>query len=175
VAAFAQITKAIRAPGRTLLLEPWVFADEFEKKPDSAVCVGLRLMSESDKTKARAESERIAYEYHPNGGEIWIDAFEQALVRQIAALCICDPNNVAKPSSILPYAEEQVRFALTSRGAEHIFEAHRRYETEVSGIEFQADAEDASELADLLKATDVESLTPAKRRLIRYTLEQLSV
>lgn len=172
--SFSQLVKKRRPPARALLLEPWVFADEWDRKPSEPVCVGLRLMSESDKGKARAEAERIALEYHPNGGENLGDAYVSALIRQVAALAICDPNDVTKPSEILPLAEEQVRFALTSRGAEHIFEAYRRYEVETSAIETLADKDDVTELVATLGKLDVEALQPSDRRLISYLLDRLS-
>lgn len=148
-----------------------MFADEWPDKPKESVCVGLRLMSEADKTKARAEAERLADELHPRRGGNWVDAFNDALIRQVVALGVCDPNDVAKPTELLPYAEEQVRTALTSRGAQHIFAAFDRYETEVSPLEPEATAEDFSELSVLLQERDPEQFTAPERRLIAHVLE----
>jgi hypothetical protein len=174
MAAFSKLTKAVRAPGRTLLLEPWVFADEWDKRPSDAVCVGLRIMSEADKGKAQAEAERAAYEFHPDGGPAWVPAFESALARQVVALGICDPNDVMKPSSVLPYAEEQVRFALSTRGVEYIFEQHRRYEVEISAIEPMATDEDVEQLIELLQAGGVERFSAALRRSLYNVLERVA-
>lgn len=173
MAAFAQVVKAIRAPGRTLLLEPWVFADEWDGKPKDAVCVGLRLMSETSKTVARGEAEKLADEFHPRGGPNWIDAFNDALIRYVVALGICDPNDVSKPSTLLPYAEDQVRTALTSKGARLIFDALDQYEIETSEIEAMATDETIDELVSLLQQTKTEQLPPSLRRLLNHVCGKL--
>jgi hypothetical protein len=172
MSTFSQLTAKTRAPARTLVLEPWVFADEWEGKPGEPVCVGLRLMSEADKGKARAEAEKHAHEMHPNGGPNWTDAFNDCLIRQVAALGLCDPNDVSKPCEILRYAEEQVRFAITSRGARSIFDAHERYEIESSPLEAEATDEELTELAELLDEQP-EALRGNERRLLRHVLEVL--
>ena len=173
--AFAKVVKAVRAPGRTLVLEPWVFADEWEDKPKAAVCVcvGLRLMSEVDKLKARVEAERLADELHPGRGEYWVDACNDAIMRQVVALGICDPNDVTKPAPVLPYAEEKVRYALTSRGVRFIFEAIDRYELESSPIGTEATGAVLADLAALLPTVKVEELRPGLRRLIHHVFEEL--
>lgn len=172
MATFAQITKKPRPPGRTVVLDTWVFADEWDGKPREPVCVGLRLMSEGDKSKARAEAERLADELHPKRGANWVDAFNDCLIRQVAALGICDPNEVTKPSDILPLAEEQVRFALTSRGARFIFDEHDRYEVEVSPLYEPLTDEELAECARLLEACG-PMLDQPKRKLLRGVLEAL--
>lgn len=172
MSTFREISKEARPPGRTLVLEPWVWADEWEGRPSEAVCVGLRLMSEGDKSKGRAEAERLAFELHPNGGANWLDAFNDCLMRQVSALGICSPNDVKRPSEILPYAEEQVRFALNSRGAEFIFEAHRRYEIEASPLEPPVTDDEIDELCGRLGDENVQ-LTHEARKLLRYVLDEL--
>lgn len=174
MANFAQLTSEPRAPGKTILLEPWVFADEWASRPKETICVGLRLVSEADKNKARAEAEKIASEYHPNGGDPWVEAYEGALIRQVVAHGICDPNDVSKPCHLLRYAEEEVRIALSTPGAEHVFEQHRRYEVETSAIEPLADNDDAAELAALLTSTDIEKASAGLRRSIHNVLTRLA-
>src|SRR5688500_17759690 len=102
---FSQVTKKTRAPGRTIILEQWVFADEWAEKPREPVCVGLRLMADGDKSKARAAAEKFADELHPKRGPNWLDAFNDCLVRQVSALALCDPNDVTRPAALFPMAE----------------------------------------------------------------------
>lgn len=166
------ITSKARPPGRTLVLEPWVFADEWPKKPKEAVCVGLRMMSEADKSKARAEADRVAWELHPNGGPNWIDAFNDCLMRQVAALGICDPNNVTKATEVLPFAEDEVRTALTSKGAEFIFFSIDVFEVESSAIEPEIDEEEIDEFVDLLTSS-ADRLTPQHRKLLHHVFEAI--
>ncbi len=172
--SFTQIAAKRRAPGKTIVLPLAVFADEWDRRPDAPVCVGLRQMSEGDKTKARGEAERLADEVHPRGGEGWVDCYNDALMRQVAALGICDPNDVKRPSEVLPFAEEEVRFALTGFGARFIFEELQRYEIEVSPLESEATDEEIARLIVLLE-DHAHALTGPHRRLLRAILEELDL
>jgi len=175
MSAFSEVSSRVRLPGRTLVLEPWMFADDWERKPTEAFCVGLRLMSEQDKTKARGEAERLALDAHPHGGPNALDCFNDALLRQVVALGICDPNDVASPCSLLPMAEDQVREALTTRGARFIYDAIHRYEVEVSPLVQEATDDDLLELCDIIQSGEIESArsAPLARRFLRYALEEL--
>lgn len=170
---FGEAAEASRVPGRTLLLEPWVFEDEWDRKPATTVCVGLRLIADKEKSKARFTAEELADQLHPqrdNGN--WVDAYNDALMRQISALVICDPNDVRKPSELMPMAELTVSDALTSRGAREIFEAFNDYEWDSSEISDQADADTLERLRALLGVADVASLSLyERRRLARLTSE----
>lgn len=172
--SFTQLAAKRRAPGKTIVLPLAVFADKWDRCPDSPVCVGLRQMSEGDKTKARGEAERLADEVHPRGGPDWVDCYNDALMRQVAALGICDPNDVKRPSDLLPFAEEEVRFALTSFGARFIFEELQRYEIEVSPLESEATDEELARLVMLLEG-HAHALTGPHRRLLRAILEELDL
>jgi hypothetical protein len=174
MSTFKQIAEQTRPPGKTLMLEPWVFADEWNGKPRDAVCVGLRIMPEGEKSKVRAEAERLADELHPDRGPNWVDAFNDCLTRQYGALGICSPNDVTRPSEILPLAEDQVRFALTTRGSQFIFEALQRYEIEASPIGLEADADDCVQVAVILQDADPSTLSGYSRRLIYALLEELT-
>lgn len=171
---FKQVVEKRRAPGKTIILPLSVFADEWSGKPSAPVCVGLRQMSEGDKTKARGEAERLADEVHKRGGDGWVDCYNDALMRQVAALGICDPNDVNKASEILPFAEEEVRFALTSHGARYIFEELQRYEVEVSPLEREATDEELEHLGRLIR-DHASAIAPTHRRLLRAILEEISL
>jgi hypothetical protein len=172
-----------RAPGRTLLLEPWVFADEWPNKPPEAICVGLRLLADTDKTKARFTAEEMANETHPLGKSSglsvwlanWTECFNDCLIRQVSALAICDPNDVSKPHELFPYAEAQVMEAFTSRGALFVFESLDRYEVEVSPIGELADHSELTRLAALLPHVEPGQLAPGLRRLISHVVEELDL
>jgi len=164
-------------PGRTLLLPPSVFADDWKKKPASPVCVGLRLMSDDDRTRCRAEAERIALEFHPKGGPNWIDCFNDALVRQCVALGMCDPNDVHKFSDLMELPEEEVVIAFTSSGAGFVFDAIEQYEAESSPITPEASDEDIAEFIGLVQEGSLDILSPEEhrraRRLIASMLTEL--
>lgn len=170
---FQRLIKKVRAPGRTLVLDPWVFADDWESKPDASVCVGLRLASQVDKDVIRADAEKRADELHPRRGDNWVEAYNDTLIRQVVALGICDPNDVEKPCSLLRHAQDMVGHALTSRGARSVFEAIDRYEVESSPIGVAASKDDVERLCGLLGKAKVESLPVSVRRTLSYALEQV--
>lgn len=159
-----------RPPARTLVLESWVFADAWADRPVGAICVGLRLMSEADRQRARSEAERLALELHPRGGLNAVDAFNDALLRQTVAHGICDPNDVTKEHERLQCAEDAVGIALTSRGARFIFDALERYEIEASSSTPEASDEDLEELSRLLQCGVVDLLPTARSGLVRRLL-----
>lgn len=172
---FAEVAEALRTPGKTLILKPWMFADDWHGKPTTDVCVGLRLMSDLEKTKARGEAERYMLEVHPYGGDNAVDCFNDTLLRQVVALGICDPNDVMKPSDVLPLAEMQVREALTSNGAATIYEEIHRYEVEVSNIRQEATDDDLLDLVEYIESGDIHTAANASvvKRFLRYALDEL--
>lgn len=180
MSAFSNIVTAQRAPGRTVKAEPWVFADEWPDKPNEPVCFGVRLMSEADKTKAKAVAEELADALHEDGKHSrnpekvgnWVDAYNDALIRQVAALGVCDPNDVTKAHGLLPYAEDQVRVALTSAGARWLFEQIERYEIETSAVDPMIDESEVEELSVRLE-TQFEDLASGDRKLLAHVLERL--
>lgn len=174
---FAQIAAEKRPPGKTLMLPAWVWADDWANKPKEAVCIGIRLMADGKKSSARSEAEKIATEFHANGGVNAVDCFNDALMRLLVAHSVCDPNDVIAPFPLLPMAEDEVRDALTSRGARFIFEAYERHEAESSPLNPEANAEDLDELMGLVDAGRIEDLEPSAaslvRRFLRFGLDVL--
>ncbi len=169
----AQAKQRIRAPGATLVLPLWAFADEWESRPEAPVCVGLRLLSENDKLSARSQAEQQAWKLQPEGGDDWVDAFNDCLQMQIDAVAMCDPNDVTNPPEIFPIAVDQVPHAFTSKGAAYVFQAVARHEIAVSSLGELAERQDVERLVALLGKVDPNSLGPGLRRHITYLLEQL--
>src|ERR1041384_1359059 len=132
---FTEAKAKIRKPGTKLLLPTWVFADDWPSRPDSEVCVGLRLLSENDKTVARSLASKRADELHQVRDDAWTDCYNDTLQLQIAAVAMCDPNDVGLPPELFSIPEDQVPFAFTSRGAAFVFRAIQAYEIQVSAAE----------------------------------------
>jgi hypothetical protein len=170
---FAQAKARLKAPGATLVLPLWVFADQWESKPDAPVCVGLRLLAENDKTQARAMAVKQANDLHPDRGDEWVDCFNDAVQMQIDALGMCDPNDVNKPSEAFEYAEDQLHFRITSKGAAFIFQAIQRYEVASSPIGALATSDDLERLATMLGKLNLATLGPAPSRTITYLIDLL--
>ena len=159
-----------RAPPKTVVLDPLCFADTWPRRPKAAVCVGLRTISEAEKTTARAEAERLADELHDQRDANWLDAFNDALIRELVACAICSPNNINQPSEILPMAEVEVRIALTSKGARRIFEDYLRLEVETSPLYPEATDEDIEALVEALGDVDLGGFPAVQRAAIRRYL-----
>lgn len=166
------IAKA-RKPGKTLVLEPWVFADEWSKRPTTPVCVGLRLLADNAKTKARMTGEELADQVHPKRGDNWLDTFNDCVIRQVAALALCDPNDVDKPFELMLYPELDVSDALTSRGALYLFEEYDRYEVAVSPIGIAAGPAELERLAALLPKVDPARVPVGTRRMLSVVIDEL--
>lgn len=153
------------------------FAEDWESRPRAPVCVGLRLMSDGDKSKARAEAEHLASELHSDGGELAIEAYNDALMRQIVALAICSPNDATIPSELFPSAEEQVRVAITSEGAKLVFQEYLKYEVESSPIHPEATNDELVELAVLIDTGVIQRLDKSResiaRTFLRYALDEI--
>lgn len=170
---FAQAVAVTIAPGTTLVLKPDVFADEWQSKPREPVCVGLRLIPDSEKTKARFTAEELADQVHPKRDHNWIDAYNDALMRQVVALAICDPNDVKKPFELMPFAESDVSDAVTSAGASFIFGALARYELATDPNVAPAGDEDLARLSSLLGLVDASQLRVGLRRTVAELLAEL--
>lgn len=177
MAGWSQQKKASRPPGRTLVLQPWVFADTWERRPAEPVCIGLRLMSDGAKGRARTEASRIALESHEADFEMYLDARNDLLVRLAVAHGICDPNDVTKPHPLLPYAEDEVRDALSSRGARFIHDALYRYQVESSPLCPEATDEELDELMTAIDDGTIDDLPRHRAALVRrfmgYALEEI--
>lgn len=177
MAGFSQRKKASRPAPTTLVLQPWVFADQWEGRPTEPVCVGLRLMSEAQKGQARGEAERVAREMHELDYELYLEARDDFLVRFAVAHGVCDPNDVTKPHPILPYAEDQVRDALTPRGARFIHDALYRFHVASSPLSPEATEEDLDDLMAAIDEGVLADLSPSREALVRrflgYALEEI--
>lgn len=167
-----------RAPACSVVLEPWAFRDDWSAKPGEPVAVGIRLIGDMEKTQARIDAAKFSRSAHEEQDvELAVDAYNDALMRQMAAKALCDPNDVTRPVELLQFPEDDVERALTSRGARFIFEAVCRYEVESSPLNPEADQDDIEELSDLLLLNAIESLPSARqlaaRKLARYLLDEL--
>lgn len=169
---FAQAKALNVTPSATLVLPPNVFASEWPMRPNEPVCVGLRLLSEDDRRKARKVAEDQASELHSTSDN-WIECFNDAVKRQVAALAMCDPNDVTKPSSLFPYAEDQVLGALTVSGTQYIFDAVEQHEIDMSPLEQAATQATLSRLAALLPLVDFATLSGRLSRRISCMLEEI--
>lgn len=170
---FTEAKERNKTPSRTLILPLTCFADDWAGKPPSPICVGLRLLSEDDRRKARKTAEEQATEFHPYGDDGWIECFNDGVKRQVAALAMCDPNDVTQPSETFRYAEEQVLAAFTVNGTQLVFDAVEQLEIDSSPLERLADRDVLVRLAKVLGLVDPAALNGRLSRRISCMLDEV--
>jgi hypothetical protein len=178
VTTLAKAVEKIRPPGCKLILEPWAFADSWERKPSGNVCVGLRILSEAENTTARAEAATLARQLHPEGGDEQTDCFNDALLRWLVATAVCDPNNVDSPAPVFGATDEElIRVAMTERGIRFVFDSLLKYQVETSPLYPEIGDDELGELSTLMLGGAADLLPPgarstAKRHLL-FALDAL--
>lgn len=167
------------APPRTLTLPASIFASDWGARPKDSIAVGLRSLSEGDLQTSTSEATKFALGVHPEGGEAFVDAYNDALIRWALARGLCDPNDVHGPCPVLPLPDEEaVRCAFTKAGARWIFDELERLQIETSPIYPEADEDDIRALGDFLSRDEplwpLEGLRERRaRRLLRFVLEEI--
>ncbi len=170
---FGEAKQRNKAPSATLVLPLNAFADRWSGKPAEPVCVGLRLLSNEDRQKARKVAEDQSTELHPGGGDGWIECYNDAVKRQVAALAMCDPNDSTKPSQTFPWAEDLVLTALSVSGTQLVFDAVEQHEIDQSPLERAADQATLLRLANLLESVDYTMLNGRLSRRVSAMLDEL--
>lgn len=171
---FADAKAQIKTPSASLVVPLEAFADAWTGKPAAPVCVGLRLLSNEDRQKARVVAEGQAIEMHPRGGDGWIECYNDAVKRQAVALAICDPNDVTRSHETFPYAEDIVLIALTTRGTDLIFDAVEQHEIDQSPLEQRATPATLKRLSRLLPLVESSALSGRLSRRITSMLEEVA-
>jgi hypothetical protein len=162
-----------KRPSATLLLPLSAFADAWTGKPASPICVGLRLLSEADRVNARKSAEERAGELHPNGGDGWIECYNDAAKRFVAALSMCDPNDATRPHETFRYAEDQVVAAFTIGGTQLVFDAVEQLEIDLSPLERLADREVLVRLSRVLLHLNPKHMNGRLSRRVSCMLDEL--
>lgn len=170
---FSAVKRRNKSPSATLVVPLSAFADAWSGKPSEPICVGLRLLSNEDRQKARKVAEEMATELHPRGGDGWIECYNDAVRRQAVALALCDPNDVTQPSQAFPYAEDTVLVALTASGTQKIFDAVEQHEIDQSPLERAADQATLLRLARLLERVDFALMNGRLSRRVSAMLEEI--
>ncbi len=162
-----------KTPPGTLSLPPEVWATTWDERPTEPVVVGLRLLSEYDRREALKQARSNAAK-----SERPEESFDDAAVRLLVAVGICDPNDATATSSLFPYPHDQVFLLLTESGARYIFDAMQKLEVEISPRFLEADADDIVELVEMLASGGVEALDDQDRgaalRHLRYVFDILA-
>src|SRR6187399_1727094 len=164
------------APGR-LLMPLDAFATAWESRPSEPVLLGLRFVSARDRIEIRKEvHERMTAPGFTPDGSSYEETAEMMLMRLFVARGLCDPNDALKAHPVLPFAHEQVWFALTDGGVRLIFDALLRCEVEKSPRYVLADGADVVELVERIGAGEHLALPERDREtFLRHAMFLLDI
>ena len=136
-------------PPKVISIHPNAFASTWEKRPQVAVEVGLRLVPDEDLQTARAEAVKFALEMHSREDEDELNAcFNDALLRWRIAKTCCSPDDTRRP--FWEYAEDTVRVALTTEGVKSLAHEIELLELETSPLYAPATDDEIQDLVAIL-------------------------
>jgi len=168
-----------RRPLRTVLLEPGSFASSWNGRPEGAIAIGLRAISESDETTAAGEAEKFVRELvRPTDAGEAVIAYNDALMRWLVSAAMCDPNDAEKRHPDFPLAETTLHNQLTSNALRFLYEETERLRVETSPLHPPATDEEIGELIAVLSVGEAMSALPGPdaavvRRFLLFALEEL--
>lgn len=148
------------APALVVNLSPNEFADEWKQKPRSDIAVGLRLLPSDEDQTAHRQAAKRAVEAHPKDHEAQEAEYTRNLKSWAVARCLCDPNDVKKPHSFFPMAEDTVPLALTESAITRIFDEIERHHVNSSPLFPEANDDEVAALAGLLAREDPFGFLP---------------
>jgi hypothetical protein len=172
-----------RRPARVVLVPPTAFADDYADRPSEPIAVGLRLLSETHVTGARAEASKQAVaRFTDDEADIadhrgFDEAYNDALLEHLVAAAICDPNSVTAAHPLFPYAADQVPGAFSPEGLRFLYDELARVHHEASPLVPPITADGVAELVALLQSGAYERQPRvaqlATGKLLTHCLEQL--
>jgi hypothetical protein len=172
-----------RRPARVVLVPPTAFADDYADRPAEPIAVGLRLLSETHVTGARAEASRQAVARYTDEEADVTDpraldeAYNDALLEHLVAAALCDPNSVTASHPLFPYAADQVPGAFSPEGLRFLYDELARVHHEASPLVPAITSEGVVELVALLQTGAYETQPRiaklATGKLLTHCLEVL--
>ena len=155
-----------RKPLRVVRLEPDDFATAWQNRPERAIAVGMRLISDTEENVARAAAVEAVE--HP---AVAVAEYNDALVAGIVAAAICDVNDAQRDPEALPCPRDMIRKYLTSKAIRRLYHDLDALVAEASPASRAATDEELDELADLI---DGGTMTTRARRLLAAALDELT-
>jgi hypothetical protein len=166
------------------------FAETWPDRPTKPVRIGLRTIADQDIQAARAQAARSANLQQPRtdapldvGLTLWVDAYEDCLMRWIVARGTCAPDDTGQSPELWSAApEDMVREGLTSEGVGFLYDAWERMRVATDPLApLVDDTELGPELGTLLRAklAEVASVDRPRatraRKLLAFVLSDLGV
>ncbi len=184
MSTFSQLAKEVIEPPMTITVPKNVWAHTWEERPKTDLLAGMRLISDAEVQAGQHLARKFATDLHPGDTmrdrELWVMAYEDALIRHVAARSLCDPHNVDEPFRAIAPAPEDIMASkdyVQPDGVRFLFDAYERLRIELDPT--QPLLEDG-QLMDLVDAFDlhIDELSPTKagriRRLLSYCLSELT-
>lgn len=145
------VTSEPEAPPRVFELPPSAFVAVGHEKPTRPMLVGLRRIAEGDLETARSTAAARAMRLHPSldtADDIFIEAYNQALMMWAIGASLCQPENADEP--LWPSQYDIVWKALSPSGAERVYDEIELLKITDSPTAPEASAEQLGQLAGLL-------------------------
>ncbi len=175
-------TPEAKYPVATVNVPPHAFSRDWEERPKTEVCIGLRPARTCDLEDARRDAANAATDVFPKAIEgepwfsLWVEHYNDMLLRSIVARGTCDPNDVTQPwEGWRGDPDELARMHLTVEGTQLIFDAWERMRVANDVSQPPASDEDVIALIELLAL--LENLPRERairvRRLLAFCLGEL--
>ena len=170
-----------RKPRATILVPESAWADTWENRPREQVLIGLRTMSDAEKTDATGDARRHAEKIGDVPSDaiaatLWLDAYNDFMMRRTIARSTCDPNDIHAGAYEFGGApEELVADRLSTSGVKFLFDAIERFELSQDLSRNEATDEEIAALAG--RVADLVRIHPARqsrvRRLLHFCITEL--
>lgn len=161
---------------QVVTLPPSAFAETWKGRPKEPVRIGLRLVSESDSEKARANATASADRYFAQtsrDSDEYAQHWNGVVMRQVLAQAMCRAEDVAQPW-FRQMAEDMVGVALNERGVVRLWQGYSELREKLSPLLRVANDEEVAEAAvRLADPKQVAALPAADRRLLGRILDDM--
>ncbi len=174
VGAAAQIlnrSNEKRPAAKVVTLQPSAFSETWDKRPKSAVQIGIRLVSDEVLDGARSAAAVAAWEVHHQEAPLGrIDLYNETLMRSILAHACVKPDDV-RAQWFGGVAESLIAIALTDVGVLALWEAYELLKVETSPLSKEATDAELEVLAIRIADRSVfAGLTERDQRVVRRIL-----
>lgn len=165
-----------RAAPLVVTLPPSAFSQNWPKRPQEPVRIGLRLVSESVADKARASAATSADRHYPaesRDSQAYADHYNGVLIRAMLAEAMCQAHDASAPW-FATMAADMVGVALGDKGALRLWQGYSELRELLSPLLRLATEDDLADLSTRLASADaIGQLHDGDRRLLARILDDL--
>ena len=164
------------APFCVVTLELSAFATTWSGKPKAAIKVGLRLLSTTEDEAAREWADQEARKADVQNPDLYVQAYNEALMLGLLRCALCDPNNALEPHKVFPIPDESILGeALTSSAVRYLFEELEKAVVTAGPAHVELDDDGIAGLVDSLDGPGpLDHLDTADARYCRRLLAEVA-